>query len=68
MNYDTWKAHDPLDDEDYRAPACATPGCENRVTFPDLEIFCSACLARLRQRSQELTKAKVASRSPSRRP
>lgn len=47
MGYDDWKTHDPRDDEpDYnRMPDCATPGCLNRVTFPDREAFCSACLA-----------------------
>ena len=43
-NYDTWKAHDPQDDEDYRRPQCLTPGCGNAVTFPDFESYCSGCL------------------------
>jgi hypothetical protein len=53
MNYDDWKAHDPRDDEDYRMPSCATPGCDESVTFPT-DTFCSACLV---EHERQRTKA-----------
>ena len=59
MNYDTWKAHDPRDDDDYRGLRCATPHCENVVTFPDFEVYCSLCLLKQGERRTQL-KAQLA--------
>lgn len=54
MNYDTWRAHNPADDEDYRRRKCATKGCNGVVTFADFENHCSRCLMRFEERKQQL--------------
>lgn len=38
-------AKDPIEGDVWQSGTpCATPGCENNVTFPDFEAFCSACI------------------------
>lgn len=51
-NYDDWLAHDRMDDQEFRMPRCATPGCEHRVTF-DFDVFCSACHAEQERESAD---------------
>jgi len=52
MNSDQW---DALTDEP--APIrCVTKGCENIVTFPDFELYCTNCLVAFEQERERLKK------------
>lgn len=53
-SYDDWKQTEP--DEPNTRVRCASLGCENRVTFPDFELYCTNCLVKFEQRRKELAK------------
>lgn len=54
MSYDSWKTTEP-DEPWSRGQKCATRGCENFVTFPDFEAFCTNCLVERERKSREET-------------
>jgi len=52
MGFDDWKTTEP--DEDRWEPRyqCQKVGCNNLVTFPDFEVYCTSCIAAAEERKR----------------
>jgi hypothetical protein len=52
-SYDDWRSTEP-DEPWARGQRCATPGCDNWVTFPDMENHCTNCLVEQERQREQL--------------
>ena len=50
MSGDGWNEPDP--DRWEARPRCQKIGCDNEISFPDFETFCSFCIAEAEERKR----------------